>query len=96
MENHKYSTTELIVSFIIMPFEVYIIGLCISTLYGWFIAPVYNLPELGILNASGIAVLVSLFSKSNTPTKPVLDMLVGKFVKLGLAMLLGYLIHLFI
>jgi hypothetical protein len=43
-------------------------GLALKTLWGWFIAPAFNVPELSLVVAIGIGLVVSLLTARRTTT----------------------------
>lgn len=44
-------------------------GFVLSILWGWFISPVFNLPNLSILQAIGISMVIAMFTITYTVAK---------------------------
>ena len=44
-------------------------GWALSTLWGWFVVPLFGLPSLTIAQAIGLSAVVSLFRTTNTNSK---------------------------
>lgn len=42
-------------------------GYAFAVLWGWFIVPVFHLPEIGIVQASGIGLVVGMLTHQDTP-----------------------------
>lgn len=49
------------VALFIIALSALIRGFVISVMWGWFIVPVFGLPELSIVQAIGVAMVISLF-----------------------------------
>jgi len=74
-----------------------------KVLWGWFISPIFNLPELSVLQMYGVMMVISLlFKKHSLTTKYLEDKKTGvdkakEFlyppVATGVALLIGYFIH---
>lgn len=45
--------------FVVLALCVFLEGLCLSILWGWFVAPTFGLPEITIPIAIGLALVVS-------------------------------------
>ena len=60
-------------------------GWALATTWGWFIAPYFGLPSLGIVQAIGIALVVSLLTYQGTETKDdnkdILEVLASLFAR---------------
>jgi hypothetical protein len=54
---------------VITPIIIGIRGLCISAMWGWFIAPVTGWREISTPEAIGISLFMSLFSNISPPDK---------------------------
>lgn len=76
-------------------------GFVLSKLWLWFIIPTFNLPELRIIPAIGLSLLVSLltlqpnFKDSEEENYSLKIFFYGIFAS-GFALLIGYVWHLFI
>lgn len=44
-------------------------GWAFSVLWGWFVVPIFGLPEIGIAQAIGIAITLSLITHQYVPSK---------------------------
>jgi hypothetical protein len=67
-------------------------GFCLSVLWAWLIVPVFNLPNLSIAQALGVALVLNYFL-------PTAKEKIGYLAIFGhgfAALAVGYLIHLFI
>lgn len=64
-------------------------GIVLSTLWGWFIAPVFHLPSLTVVSAWGLALVCRVLHGIDTSRKND-DDLVGSLVKSFFAVPLGY------
>lgn len=79
-------------------------GWALSVLWGWFVVPVFNVPNLSIAQAVGLSCIVSFFKsyKTGEPDKDKswVDVAVGLIVSALLAPLLavgfGWIVHLFL
>jgi hypothetical protein len=53
--------------FVFIIFAVVVRGFVLSKLWGWFVASTFNVPTIGIAQAIGIAMMLSLASNSRPP-----------------------------
>lgn len=44
-------------------------GWALSVLWGWFVVPLFNLPQLTIIQAIGLAMVVGFLTKDYSPAK---------------------------
>jgi hypothetical protein len=71
----------------------------ISTLWGWFVAPAFHLPEISMSTAFGFGLLASMFTNPSTAdTKDkgwwdLVGMMFGQLVGFGFTLALGWLVH---
>ena len=78
-------------------------GYVMSMMWSWFIIPTFELPELSIVSAIGIALLIAFLTKEvdvNEVQKEDLGKRISKGIVMGLAkssavLSFGYIIHLF-
>lgn len=67
MDNSKFAgyiiATLIVGGFVVI--GTILMGWALSTLWGWFIVPVFRLPPLSITQAVGLALTVSLFKSSS-------------------------------
>jgi hypothetical protein len=67
-------------------------GFCLSILWGWLIVPVFGLPALGVAPAIGLTVFLNLLLNHSKVESSLGGVLASPFV----ALLLGWVVHLFI
>ena len=86
---------------ITIPFYCLLRGWVASILWGWFIVPVFHLPVLGVMQAWGLAIVVSVFTAHSTSTtsgKSTLT-LFGEYTGAAIAplfvLLVGWIVHSF-
>lgn len=67
---------------------------CTTLLWNWFAAPVFGLPQLGIVNAYGLVLLAAMFTfhpkRDDLPQDTGKDIIHALSVFLGLLILTGY------
>lgn len=80
-------------------------GYALSVLWGWFIVPVFNLPQLSIPVAIGVALVVGYLTKQETNSSDTEDKSFGELMAKGfaisiakpaVALLFGWVVHFFI
>jgi hypothetical protein len=74
---------------------------CISTLWGWFVVPVFHVAEISVVIAFGISMLISIFQDPTQQYKDkdwteIIGIMVGRAVGLGFALLLGWVLHFYV
>lgn len=87
----------------IVTVSIIVNGWAISTLWGWFVAPVFALPYLSIAQAIGLACMVGLFTNSEFQTDKSKDLIDSLSFLVGRALLapvfivgIGWIVRLFI
>ena len=87
---------------VVIVLSVIMNGWAISTLWAWFVVPIFALPTLGIAQAIGLSCLVGLFRQSSTNSDKAKDTTDALATALGQALVtpvitvgLGWVIHLF-
>jgi hypothetical protein len=79
-------------------------GYALSVLWGWFVVPTFNLPQLSIAAAIGIAMVVGYLTKQEITdpkdedrsfTEKMVRATIFAIVKPGFALLFGWVVHLF-
>lgn len=79
-------------------------GYVLSVLWGWFIIPVFNLPELTVVPAIGIAMVVSYltyqYNESDESDDKIFGEKIGKLIVMAilrplLVLFFGWIVHLF-
>jgi len=75
-------------------------GFVLTKLWGWFIVPVFKAPELSLVPAIGLGIIVSFFTTSyKENSKPLEEILLTATLvaifKPALFLLLGWVVHLF-
>lgn len=73
-------------------------GFVLSVMWGWFVVPVFHLPELGLWQAVGLATVLQLFTgqmhvtreKTEGPGEAFAKLFILPFITLGL----GWLVYL--
>lgn len=58
-----------ILAIIALPVGAMLSGYVLSVLWGWFIVPVFHLPQIGIVTGSGISIVVNMLIHSATPER---------------------------
>lgn len=83
----------LFVLFVVWPAILIVSGYVTSLFWEWFISPIFNLRVITIPEALGIGIFVTYFkgSKEETKWEPWQD-LIKYFVKIGLLLLMGYIV----
>lgn len=73
-------------------------GFALSVLWGWFVAPVFGVPELGIAQSLGLAVLLGLFLPNAAKSEEKSTAAAWSAILLGplSAILIGWIITLFL
>ena len=82
----------------------FIDGYALIVLWGWFIAPTFNAPPIGIAQAVGLTIVVGFFTSNfhrrDEEEKGFWKACVGQAVKSigkdGMALFIGWIVHLFI
>lgn len=54
---------------IIIPLHFLVMGLVLQTLWGWFIVPTFSLPELTLIHAIGIGLIMELYNEDLSDIK---------------------------
>lgn len=75
--------------------NVIVDALLLSTLWGWFIAPVFHLPMLSAVQAAGISLVITLVTYQYNPTPPgktLIDRMVANYVTMALILAIGWII----
>lgn len=88
---------------ILMAFSSILNGYALSVLWGWFVVPTFSVPALGIVPAIGIAMMVSYLTyqthnckkEERGSDKKLSEGIMTVVLKPLLALLLGWIIHLF-
>lgn len=79
-------------------------GYALSVLWGWFIVPIFHLPQLSIPTAIGIALVIGYLTKQETHDSKDDDRSFGEIMtratvlsilKPAIALLFGWIVHLF-
>jgi len=78
-------------------------GWALSVLWGWFFVPTLGLPELGVVQAIGIALVVDYLTHRRTDTRPLSGEVMNKLVEAGansvlraiFAVAFGWVVHSF-
>lgn len=78
-------------------------GWALMTLWGWFIVPVFELPSLTIVQAIGVAMVISFLTKHTIPsmqqkrsTSEAISFLIGSsFLLPAVTVAVGFVVHLF-
>jgi hypothetical protein len=77
-------------------------GYVLSTLWGWFMVPIFGLPALGIVAAMGVMTVVSYMTASiryakddRDTSEQVIEAIVYAIVRPSMALLVGYIIKSF-
>jgi len=99
-EDNAITCLAWIITFVIAIVMTIIQGWVLTVLWGWFIVPIFHVPELTIAVAIGISIIISLFRNiTPTPKNQTLEekigMAVGIILSPFLALLFGYIVHLF-
>jgi len=118
MSNENKSPEEMLLGSLLNIFIGLPLSLCLSWFYGgyvlsclwlWFVVPVFGLPELNVLQASGLMMAVAAFSGAYSSqislqqVKSKLDITPSMFIVIvwtaafwTLTLFFGYILHLFI
>ena len=72
-------------------------GWAVSTLWGWFVVPIFGLPDLGILQAIGISLLISVFKTKGYDSKKdggdaAIALLLAVIISPVLSVIVGYIL----
>ena len=70
-------------------------GFVLATLWGWFVVPLFHLPELSIPFAIGITLVkgsISHYSPTDEDSKKAWINLASLFVRYGMLLLVGYIV----
>ncbi len=82
----------IVIYFILMPVAIIITGLLLSVFWGWFLVPI-GLPAIGIAQALGVSLVVSIMTNHNVPFKDheldVMQAISGLFVRPIMYLILG-------
>lgn len=79
-------------------------GWALSVLWGWFVAPVFGIPELSILQAIGFGLIVSYMTREPDSSKskdkdddshPVITMMIVTALRPIFAVFIGWIVTLF-
>lgn len=94
---------------VIMALSVLLTGFTISTLWGWFVTPVFaSAPTIGVLQAAGISMVVRMFTYTVPAEADSLEddteLKKNKYVKQTIyaiiypvvALIIGWVLHLFV
>ena len=60
-EQKSETGAKILFTFIAVPVAIFAHGYTVSTLWSWFIVPLFNVPEIGILQAAAIMMFVNYF-----------------------------------
>lgn len=75
-------------------------GYVLSVLWGWFISPVFGLPELSIMQALGLALIVTFLTGESSPkgedTRSTGEIMIAVFLRLLFTLAIGFVFTLFI
>lgn len=88
---------------ILMVFSAICNGYALSILWGWFVVPVFGLPQLTVVSAIGIAMIVSYLTREIDGEKnkdkgfgaKMLEGTIVAVLKPSFALLFGYIVHSF-
>lgn len=70
-------------------------GFVLSILWGWLIVPVFSVPDIGIAEAIGLTIILSLTVKSRSD-KENKELVYQGIATPLVALFLGYIVHFFI
>ena len=99
-EDNAITCLAWIITFFIAIVMTIIHGWVLTVLWGWFIVPAFNVPKLSIVVAIGISIIISMFRGYTTNSKEQtleekIGTIVGIILSPFLALLFGYIVHLF-
>lgn len=87
-------------------YSVFVSGFVISSLWAWFVVPLFDVPALTLLQAAGLGLLVMYMSNppkwdkklscEEQDTKHTVAQLAGVLLQPWFTLLVGYIIHVFI
>lgn len=74
------------------------IGIVLQALWAWFMVPTFGWPHLNLPNSIGVGLVVSFLTHQYVPTDDtdLRKMIVDNFLFPLLALVLGFLVHLFV
>lgn len=60
-EQKSETGAKVLLTFIALPAAIFAHGYTISTLWAWFIIPIFGLPEIGVLEAAAMLLFINYF-----------------------------------
>lgn len=98
MRNNDTKVMSIILLIAVAPFTMVVSGYVLSILWGWFVAPLFGVPELGVINAIGLAIIIAYMTRGESSVEKNEDIIikiVNAFLKPSFALLIGWLVTLF-
>jgi len=90
------SISILLILILLVPMMIYE-GFAFSLLWSWFVVPVFKLPELTILQAIGVMLLVTMCKNtSKTRDEDPFKAVVFSAIKIAILLIIGFILHVFI
>lgn len=90
--------TSFLLAAVVLALAVLLEGYILSVMWGWFMAPVFSLPRLGIAPAIGIALVINFLTHQHVPSDKKVDLgevLWRIFFTPFSALFIGYIVHSF-
>src|SRR5690606_38361726 len=90
---------------LVMIFSSVAYGFVLSVLWGWFIVPVFEIPDISILQAIGLSMVVGFLTyqhiesdkkSDRSLTESVIYMLMLAIIRPAIVLFIGYIVHLFV
>jgi hypothetical protein len=97
LKRDSESGVVVLIALLIVPWTSLLFGWVASIMWGWFVVPWLNAPQLPLLNAIGVSFIVSLYvnQSASTEGKSTMELVMAATLRPLIALAFAAIVHAF-